>query len=209
MSDIFALQDTYRNMKSRCYDENHKSFKYCGGRGIRVCEEWLKSSRAFYDWCIKNGWERGLYLDRENNDLGYSPDNCRFVTAAVSALNRRSGVLITAWGETKHQRDWISDPRCTQKSEPVIKRELSKGKTGEEALTYCGPKGKPPFMVTAWGETKALSSWLKDERCFATKEQVHRRMQAGIRSEDALRCGNGYRIVNDRGTIRLKLIPRL
>jgi hypothetical protein len=197
------------NMIRRCMSLNHRSYSYCGGRGIRVCEEWLKSSRAFYDWALSNGYAVGLYLDRINNDLGYSPSNCRFITPAQSSRNRRNNIMITAWGETKHQRDWISDPRCTQKLTSIIKRELSKGKTGEEALTYHGPQGKPPFMVTAWSETKALSSWLKDERCFATSMQIHHRIHAGVRTEDALRCGNGYRIVNDRGTIRLKLIPRL
>lgn len=204
-----ALVEARRSMFARCYDERHKSYKYVGARGVVVCSQWLESSRAFYNWAVVNGWQAGLYLDRIDNDKGYGPNNCRFVTPAVSARNRRSNVLITAWGETKHQRDWLSDPRCTQKFELIIKRQLAKGKTGEEALTYHGPQGKPPRMVTAWGETKALSSWLEDERCFATKEQIHCRLNAGIKSEDALRCGSGYRIFDDRGSMVLKLVPHL
>jgi len=197
------------NMIRRCMHINHRSYSYCGGRGIRVCEEWLKSSRAFYDWALSNGYAVGLYLDRIDNDLGYSASNCRFITPTESARNRRNNVMITAWGETKHQKDWISDERCTQKSPSIIKRELATGNSGEIALTYHGIEGKPSVPITAWGETKRLQEWLQDPRCLANRFQIRTRIAQGIRSEDALRCGNGYRIVNDRGTIRLKLIPRL
>jgi hypothetical protein len=59
-------------------------------RGITVCNEWATDKYAFYVWAQEHGWVKGVFLDRKDNDLGYSPSNCRFVTAAVSARNRRT-----------------------------------------------------------------------------------------------------------------------
>jgi hypothetical protein len=54
-----------------------------------VCQEWLDSPTAFHKWAKLNGWQRDLWIDRIDNEKGYSPDNCRFVTPAESARNRR------------------------------------------------------------------------------------------------------------------------
>ena len=84
------------NMKQRCYNQNSTYYENYGGRGIRVCIKWRDNPKAFYNWAIKNGWQEGLTIDREDNDGNYHPDNCRFVTRAVNNQNRRpyrKGVL--------------------------------------------------------------------------------------------------------------------
>lgn len=90
----------------RCYYEKDASFNNYSRRGIKVCDEWLKSSDAFVRWAIENGWERGLTLDRVDNDKGYSPDNCRWTTWKKQANNRSSNVYITHNGETKSLTEW-------------------------------------------------------------------------------------------------------
>ena len=60
-----------------------------GGRGIRVCDEWLASFDAFQQWATQNGYRPSLQLDRIDNERGYTPDNCRFVTPADNARNKR------------------------------------------------------------------------------------------------------------------------
>lgn len=77
-------------MLSRCYRPNHHNFKYYGGRGIKVCQEWIDSPQSFIDWAFTNGWEPGLEIDRINNDKGYSPDNCRFVSHWENVRNSPS-----------------------------------------------------------------------------------------------------------------------
>lgn len=78
----------WRNMKSRCYVKNQENYKYYGGRGIKVCDEWLKSFDTFYDWAISNGYKEGLSIDRIDNDGDYEPSNCRWSDKWGQAINK-------------------------------------------------------------------------------------------------------------------------
>lgn len=75
-------------MKARCYNESSKDYKDYGGRGITVCDRWISSFTNFIeDMGVRK--EKGLTLDRRNNDEGYSPENCKWVTASEQACNKR------------------------------------------------------------------------------------------------------------------------
>ena len=78
-----------RNMIDRCY--NHKNQKYLiyGGRGIKVCDEWLNSFDAFYKWAIAHGYNDSLTIDRINGDGNYEPLNCRWATYSEQNKNRK------------------------------------------------------------------------------------------------------------------------
>lgn len=79
----------WSNMKRRCYDENNCSYDDYGGRGIKVCKEWIDGFKSFYDWAMENGWKKGLELDRIDTNGNYSPKNCRFITHQRNSVNRR------------------------------------------------------------------------------------------------------------------------
>jgi hypothetical protein len=79
----------WNNAKQRCIDKDDANYKNYGARGIAMCAEWIDDPYAFIAWGLANGYEPGLYLDREDNDGNYTPSNCRFVTAKVSANNQR------------------------------------------------------------------------------------------------------------------------
>jgi hypothetical protein len=77
-------------MRFRCKPGASKDpivVKFYHEKGIRVCEEW-DSYEAFRDWSLANGYAAGLTIDRRDNDKGYSPDNCRWVTQADNLRNR-------------------------------------------------------------------------------------------------------------------------
>ncbi len=78
---------------SRCYNPKHDNYKYYGGRGITVCDEWRNNNRAFVVWGLANGWRPGLEIDRIDNDKGYSPDNCHFVTRQQNVRNSSASKL--------------------------------------------------------------------------------------------------------------------
>lgn len=106
------LSCIYRAMIDRCYRTCNAAYDNYGGRGIKICDEWL-DDRKFVEWAINNGYSEGLSLDRINNNGNYSPDNCRWTTYKVQANNKRNNLLLTAFGETKTLAQWSEDPRCS------------------------------------------------------------------------------------------------
>lgn len=78
---------TWDSMIQRCYNPNHKSFAYYGGRGIVTTKRWL-----CFDNFIADMGERPLLktLERKNNSKGYSKRNCTWATYSEQARNRRT-----------------------------------------------------------------------------------------------------------------------
>ncbi len=81
------LYKTWQGMMTRCYNEKVKSYKDYGGRGIFVCESWHDVKNFIDD--MYPTFKEGLTLDRENNDLGYSKDNCRWAKKTIQQRNTR------------------------------------------------------------------------------------------------------------------------
>lgn len=81
-----ALYSVWASMKHRCNSLNkHESWR---GRGVTICVEW-QEFLPFYEWAIKNGYRKGLTLDRIDNDGDYEPSNCRFTTWSIQNSNKR------------------------------------------------------------------------------------------------------------------------
>lgn len=70
------LYKKYYSMKARCYNPNSLAYKNYGGRGIKICDEWLEDVMNFYNWAINNGYKENLTLDRINVNGNYEPNNC-------------------------------------------------------------------------------------------------------------------------------------
>ncbi len=92
------LYRIWGNMVSRCTDKNNPRYDDYGMRGIFVCEEWRKFEN-FYDWAYKNGYDDTLTIDRINNDDGYYPENCRWVSRNVQANNKRNNHIVEYHGK--------------------------------------------------------------------------------------------------------------
>lgn len=92
------LRRVWGNMKSRCGDPRNHRYADYGGRGIRVCSAWLDFA-TFAAWALSQGYSDDLQLDRIDNDGGYEPDNCRFVTPAENMANMRTSIRYVVRGE--------------------------------------------------------------------------------------------------------------
>ena len=89
------LYRVFANMKNRCYNTNSKDYPYYGGRGIKICDEWLNNYLAFKTWSYNNGYDDTAQfgqctIDRINVDGNYEPDNCRWVSMSTQSKNRRN-----------------------------------------------------------------------------------------------------------------------
>jgi hypothetical protein len=87
------IMRAWQSMKDRCYNPKTDSYKYYGGRGITVCDEWRDS---FYSFVVDMGqtFKEGLTLDRKDSNKGYSKDNCRWATRKEQQNNLRNNVII-------------------------------------------------------------------------------------------------------------------
>lgn len=96
-------------MKRRCYSKNNKSYKDYGGRGIIICEEWLKDSNNFYNWALQNGYKEGLSIDRIKNDGNYEPSNCKWSTKKEQNNNKRTNLNIEYKGKIMTLKQWCNE----------------------------------------------------------------------------------------------------
>ncbi len=84
------LYSVWNQMRYRCRNKKHEFYKNYGERGITVCDEWYDSYIVFRTWALSNGYSKNLTIDRRDNDKGYEPKNCHWVTQKVQANNRRN-----------------------------------------------------------------------------------------------------------------------
>lgn len=95
----------YNHMISRCTNPKDNGYSYYGGRGIGICNRWLKSFENFIkDMGLKP--HHKAQLDRIDNNKGYSKENCRWATKSENMRNRRNNVKISYNGETRLLCEW-------------------------------------------------------------------------------------------------------
>ena len=117
-------------MKTRCYNQNFKSYPDYGGRGITVCASWINSFEQFF--LDMGPPPDGLTLDRIDYNSGYSKSNCRWASQYQQQNNKRNNVRITLNGVTKSVRQWAEDLGI---DESTIRWRIKNGWSTEAAVT--------------------------------------------------------------------------
>lgn len=84
-----ALAKVLENCIRRCYNKKDKAYRNYGERGITVAKEWRTDTRKFVKWALENGWSAERQIDRIDNNKGYYPENCRFVSNYENNHNKR------------------------------------------------------------------------------------------------------------------------
>ena len=99
------LYKCFMAMRKRCNNKADPNYRHYGGRGISVCDDW-DNYEAFKEWATLGGYKKGLVLDRVDNNRGYSPENCRWVTQKENMQNtRKSCIWSTPEGDFNSLKD--------------------------------------------------------------------------------------------------------
>ena len=93
------LYQVWQGMKARCLNPSNKHYANSGGRGIKICNDWINNFNQF----VQDMGERpkGYSIDRINNDGDYTPNNCKWSTKKEQQRNRRITKYVTIEG-VKH-----------------------------------------------------------------------------------------------------------
>ncbi len=140
----------WQSMIRRCYDKEHKSYKFYGAKGITVCDEWKNDATAFYNWAMKNGYQDNLTLDRIDGNCNYAPNNCRWITMKEQQRHRSNNVFVILNGVkmTLAQASEVSGIH-----QGTLRTRYTKGERGE---TLFRPVKNKIVVVEYNGEKKTL-----------------------------------------------------
>ena len=86
------IYDIWATMLQRCFYKNSKSYKNYGGRGIKVCKNWLKFENFYNDMGDR---PEGRSLDRIDNNGNYEYKNCRWATKKEQDDNKRTTIFVS------------------------------------------------------------------------------------------------------------------
>ena len=136
------LHDLWCSMRQRCTERGAEKNVYYD-RGISVCEEW-QQYEVFRDWALSNGYDpnakRGVTtIDRIDNEKGYSPDNCRFVTQKENSRNKRNTIYVTIDGKTMPM---VEAAELYGKDPQLARARICRGWEPERALMTPPRKGR-------------------------------------------------------------------
>jgi len=149
------IYTAWKNILIRCENPRSSGYKNYGGRGITVCEEW-HTFLPFYNWSLSNGYAEHLTIDRIDNDKGYSPENCRWITQKENSRNRGCNHLVTFNGQTLCISEWAEKAGITHQA--MAERLKSKTWDLQQALTA----GKNGRLIKQPSFEKAIVQISKD-----------------------------------------------
>lgn len=142
----------WRGMMDRCYREKAGNYRYYGGRGIKVCEEW-HNIENFEKWVFASGYSVGMTLDRKNTYGDYSPENCRWADMKTQCNNRRNTVMVEHRGEKHTISEWSE---ITGINRSTLKNRYCRGERGAALLRPVEiPNGK------TWVKKDGKREWVE------------------------------------------------
>lgn len=126
------IDHCYKNMIFRCYKPTNKRYAQYGGRGIRVCQQWLDNKQSFFDWAFANGYADHLTIDRIDVDKDYSPANCRWADSFTQMNNTSRNCFIEWDGKRQTIEQWARELGVLGRA---IQHRIARGWSVERVMT--------------------------------------------------------------------------
>lgn len=123
------IYNLYRAMRDRCENPKNVAYENYGGRGIKVCEKWTSFEGFYEDMGLPS---KGMTLDRIDNELGYSKENCRWASRTVQSRNRRGLKRFELNGKSQLICEWSEEVGIPLQT---IWARIAKGWTVEKSIT--------------------------------------------------------------------------
>lgn len=125
-----ATFKSWDSMLQRCLNPHSPDYARYGGRGIKVCPQWVASFDAFLaDMGLR---PEGATLDRKDVNGNYEKSNCRWATLSRQQRNKRDTPMLKWQNVTLSWADWADRTGIPSK---VIGWRLAKGWPPDRALT--------------------------------------------------------------------------
>lgn len=87
------LYHIYHGIKQRCYNPKAPGYHNYGGKGVRMCDEWLADYNVFKVWSLEHGYipDVGLSIDRIDSNGNYCPQNCQWIPLGENSAKSNYG----------------------------------------------------------------------------------------------------------------------
>lgn len=133
------IDGCYRAMMARCYNPKWNNYYNYGGRGVKVCDEWINDYQSFLNWARKNGWAKGLQLDKDSKGDGllYSPETCCFLTARENMSKRRNSFKYQYNGKEMTLTEILDSENFAEGSHAITNLRARVFKNGKERFYRC------------------------------------------------------------------------
>lgn len=134
----------FSGMKHRCYNPNDKAYLWYGGKGIKICNEWMDNPKLFEDWALNNGYDDNLTIDRKDEDKDYCPENCVWITLEDNSKYKSTTSLIDVNGEIHTGKDWAKKLGLGENRINIYIRKYGEENTKEFIRRYLSTPGVKP-----------------------------------------------------------------
>jgi hypothetical protein len=164
------LYKLWRAIKYRCYISPY--FNGYIDKNITVCDDWQNNYLSFREWALNNGFDEKLQIDRISNNLGYSPDNCRFVTNIENVNNRSNTFLVNYHGSNIPFMNLIHSKKMLV-HESAIRSRIKRGWDADRAFDF--PVRNGNYIKKVHTEEEAVRRWFDNNRKKHTPKEINKR----------------------------------
>jgi hypothetical protein len=123
---------TWKSIRQRCYNPNTVGSEFYLGKGIKVCERWMKSFKNFLDDMGPKP-DASYSIDRIDNNGNYEPSNCRWATRQEQVENRSVCIKYEYNGESLLVSQWAKKLNAPRNG---IYKSMKRGKKFSEIVEF-------------------------------------------------------------------------